>query len=319
MKALDSISIRRTTLCVAMAVAVSLPGISAAGYFDKAKSRAQTAKARVSTAVTQVRQERPLATTLQNIGPDLPDLEIIEIVKELNLKGQLLNTIALMKEIQADYQYFSGGTGCEAECAEFREELKDVFGDFLSLVREVPVLSADGALVDNLERALRVIDYIPPRALYLMWQLISGQLEQIRMAAGSMLQALDSLPPLEDDGGISRSTQSTSNTTEAGFCEWLDDKPFVDLVQARLEMFAWKLKTAADLIPDVGAEATFAGSAGVAAGVAAEVSGEATVSFKPSDHPKIALKVIAIIPERINWAIKINVLRAEVGCKIAGD
>ena len=130
MKALDSISIRRTTLCVAMAVAVSLPGISAAGYFDKAKSRAQTAKARVSTAVTQVRQERPLATTLQNIGPDLPDLEIIEIVKELNLKGQLLNTIALMKEIQADYQYFSGGTGCEAECAEFREELKGVFADF---------------------------------------------------------------------------------------------------------------------------------------------------------------------------------------------
>jgi hypothetical protein len=318
MKKLNSTSIRRTTLCVAMAIAVSIPGIATAGLLDKAKNRAQTAKARVSSTVTQVRQERPLATTLQNIGPNLPDLEIIEIVKELNLKEQLLNTIALMREIQADYQYFSGGTGCEAECAEFREELKGVFGDFLSLVREVPVLSADGALVDNLERALRVIDYIPPRALYPMWQLISGQLEQIRIAAGSMLQDLDSLPPLEDDGDISRSTQSTGNTTDAGLCEWLDDKPFVDLVQARLEMFAWKLKTAADLIPDVGAEATAGAAAGVAAGAAAEGNAEATVSFKPSDHPKIVLKVIAIIPERINWAIKINRLRAEVGCKIAG-
>jgi hypothetical protein len=52
--------------------------------------------------------------------------------------------------------------------------------------------------------------------------------------------------------------------------------------------------------------------------VAATVSADTGVSVKPTDQLKILLKAVAFIPERINWAIKINTLRAEVGCKIAG-
>jgi hypothetical protein len=313
MKALDPTSIRRTTLCVAMAIAVSVPSIATAGLLDKAKNRAQTAKARVSTTVTLVRQERPAANALKNIGQNLPDMEILEKVKELNIKEQLINTIRLMKEMQVDYQYFSGGSDCEAHCAEFREELKGVFADFLSLIDEVPVLSADPTLVDNLERVSNLIDYIPPRALYLMWQVLSGQLEQVRVAATTIRQDLASLPLLEDDNAGT----GTSSTGEA-FCGWLEEKPFVNLVQARLEMFAWRVKTAVDLIPDIEVKGDVGAEAGAAAGVAATVSADTGVSVKPTDQLKILLKAVAFIPERINWAIKINTLRAEVGCKIAG-
>ena len=55
LKALNFISIHRTALCVAMAVAVFLPEISVAGFFGKAKNRAQMAKVKVSTTVTRVR------------------------------------------------------------------------------------------------------------------------------------------------------------------------------------------------------------------------------------------------------------------------
>ena len=103
-----SANIRRTTICFATALAVSLPSIAEAGLLDRAKSRAQTAKSKATTTLSIVRQKRPVATAIQNVRNNrpianavqnatgnLPDpAELFEMVQELHLMEQLRNLFA---------------------------------------------------------------------------------------------------------------------------------------------------------------------------------------------------------------------------------
>lgn len=310
MKTINYKSIRLSAIAVATAFAITVPSVGNAGWFNQAKAKVQTVKSNVTS-------------TARNVGQNMSEMEIIQKVQELNLKEQLLETIALMQQMQSDYQYFTGGSGCAADCARFRIELKNVLNEFISLVYDVPVLRADGALISNLERTVNIVDYIPPRALYLMWQSLDGQLEQIRTGVNEIRQQLTLLPPLQGDdnevnysadaqGTSSRSTSNNSSNRGDAFCGWVnrDQKAGVELLQARLEMFAWRLKSAADIIPDIEVK----GEAGAAAGI----FGSAGAGIKPTDQVKMLFQMIAYIPERINWAIKINSLRAKVGCQLAG-
>lgn len=133
-------------------------------------------------------------------------------------------------------------------------------------------------------------------------------------------QTLDSLPPLMDPAGFGANTlhssadaRGTSGSNPGGICGWVNqaDKPVLELVQARLEMLGWELEKAEGLIPDVSVK----GEAGASAGAAvANGTASAGASVKPTDGLKIGLKLLAYVPQRINWAIKINTLRAKVVC-----
>ncbi|MFC1773301.1 hypothetical protein ACFL3A_08115 [Pseudomonadota bacterium] len=318
MNTVNPTPVRHTAICVFTALAISLPGTGSAGLYDKAKARTQAVKAKVSNTVSTVRQNQPIASAFQNLGQNLPGTELIDQVHELNPMEQFQNTRILLNQMQADYQYFSGGEGCAAECATFRMDLKTILDDFLRLADEVPALNANSRITESIQRTSGLIDYIPPRALYLMWQAIGSRLDDLHSVPDQIRGILAALPPVEDIPDITVGYANIAGEQVAGsrMCEWADkeQKPFIELYQAKLEKLAWVLKTVEGFIPDVEAEGEVGVEAGIAVGM---VTGSAAVSLKPTDQLKIALKALAVVPESVNWMIKMNTLRAKAVCATA--
>ncbi len=311
-----STQIRRTAICAATALAVSLPGAASAGVFDKAKSNVTKVRKTVkSTAVSIVRKAKTIPNPIENLPGELPGSELFDIAQELQLMEQLRETLELLRQGQADYRDFSGGTfGCEGECQAFRGELKNLFGDLLSLAEEVPVLSKRSSLIANIERLSGLIDYVPARALYLMWQATGDQIDQVRTAAETIRQTLIALPPMVDLSDIAAAVDAGGTfVADSPMCGWVNqkNKPVLEWVQVELEGLAWALNTIDGFIPDVEIKV----DAGVSAG-AAVANGEAAtgVAIKPTDSLKIALKVAATVPEAINMAIKVSTARASIVC-----
>ncbi len=309
--------IRRTAICLATALAVSLPGAASAGFLDKAKSKAKSSVVHLSNTANNAKrkQKQRLAQALGHVSGNVPGAELFELTGQFNLMEQLKNNIALMQRMNADYVRFSGGGfGCQAECKAFRAELKATFDDFLLLVEEVPVLDQKPGLYENVARVADLIDVVPPRALYLMWQALDDQLDDVRKAADDIRYMLAALPPLDDVSDIAVYAQMAGQVTaDSPLCKWADKEqtPFVDLVQGELEYIAWAISKVEGFVPDVEIKIAVGASAG-----AAVANGEAETGAggKPTDAIKIALKILATIPETVNWAIKINVLRAKAVC-----
>lgn len=313
MKTITTAQFRHTLISLATAAAIALPGLASAGFGD----RIQKVKTKTGVHITNVRENRPLVKAVEQVKA--PAADIFQKVQELQVMEQFRDSMELVNQMQADYQYFSGGHGCSATCASFRASLKNIFNDFSSLVADVPALSGNQELVANIQRTSDLIDYIPPRALYLMWQAMSTKVAELEAMAYEIRQTLDSLPPLMDPSGFGPNTRTASagtrGTSSRGdrMCEWVNeaDKPVIDLIQARLEMLGWEIEKVEGMIPDVSVK----GEAGASAGAAvANGTASAGASAKPTDIPKIGLKLIAYVPQRINWAIKLNMLRAKVAC-----
>lgn len=303
---------RRTFISLAAAVAVAVPGIASAGFGD----RVQAVKTRTNLHITNVRENRPVRSAVSEAKE--PAAEIFQQVKDMQVMEQFRQSMGLMKEMQADYVHFTGGEGCNANCATFRTRFKNIFNDFSVLVDEVPALSGNDNLKANIRRMSNLVDHMPPRALYLMWQATSSRLTEMESMADEIRQALVNLPPLMRHSTrgapqTSADTRSAGSGSGSGLCAWSDqdDKPYVELIQARLEQLGWTFEKLAGIIPDL----MVRGEAGVSAG-AAVTNGEASaaVGMKPSDSMKISLKVLAAVPQEINWIIRINLLRARAYC-----
>lgn len=309
--------IRRTAVSIATALTLAVPGLASAGLADRAKARVQTVKTNASVYITHVQENRPLEKakdTAADIFQDVQEMQVVEQFKE---------GMQLIKHMQADYQHFTGGQGCGATCSDFRTSLRTTFDNFASLAGDVPALSRNTQLIHNLQRTSNLVDHIPSRALYLMWQTMSEKTAEFESMSSEIRQILDTLPPLADpisfspnpahDAAAARSTAGSSN---GGLCAWVrqENKPNIELLQARLEWMGWVLEKAEGMVPDVETKAESGASAG-----AAVANGTASVgaSVKPTDSLKIGLKTLALVPQSINWAIKINMLRAKVACPAA--
>ena len=151
--------IRTSGICFITAAAISLSATSHAGWFDNAKNKVNSVKTKVSNKTSKIRS---------NVNQKIANNDIINTVKKLEVKDQLTNMLDLMKEMQRDYNYFSGGSGCGGECANFRFQLKEAFYEYILLAKEVPSLNADGMLIKNLERA---VDLIQARLEHIAWLL----------------------------------------------------------------------------------------------------------------------------------------------------
>lgn len=310
-------SIRRAGIATLTALAIALPGLASAGPFDRISNKSQSVKARTTQAVSKVRQERPVASALQGMGDNLPDLSLIEDIQKFDPRQQFNNTTRLLKKMQQDYDYFSGGQGCSAECASFRAELKSVFNDYLALTGEVPALAENTRLVEGIQRVTDLIDFIPPRALYQLWQAIGSRIDDLQSVPQQMRQILAALPVMEAvSATVDTANSAGSRVADSRMCEWADkeQKPFIALYQARLERAAWAIGTVAELIPEIEVSGEVGVEAGVGVGM---VTGSAEFTLKPTDALKIALKVLKVVPETINWSIKMNSLRADALCATA--
>ena len=232
---------------------------------------------------------------------------------------QLKQTMGMFRQMQKEYQYFTGGEGCAATCASFRSRLKNTLNDTLALAVDIPALNSQEDVLENLQRMSVMIDYVPPRALYLMWQTIGAKMAQLESTVGTIRQTLDSMPPLLDPATFGPNTLvgggvNAVQSAQSRVCEWSaqQNTPNLDLIQGRLELMGWELEKSASLIPDL----IVKGEGGASAGAAvANATASASVGVKPTDTLKLALNLLALIPERINWAIKLNVLRAKVICQ----
>ncbi|MDP3421235.1 MAG: hypothetical protein Q8S10_09940 [Thiobacillus sp.] len=309
--------LRRTAVSIATALAVVVPGLASAALVDRAKARVQTAQTNASTFVNKVQENRPLEKAKDSAT------EIFQNVQEMQVLEQFKESVQLIKHMQAHYQHFSGGRGCGATCSDFRRSLKNTFDNFASLAGDVPALSRNTQLIYNLQRTSNLVDYIPSRALYVMWQTMSAKTTEFESMSGEIRQILDSLPPLADPASFSpnpahdaAAAQSTAGSGNGGLCAWVrqEDKPKIELLQARLEWMGWALEKVEGMIPDIETKAETGASAG-----AAVANGTASLgaSIKPTDSLKIGLKALATVPQSINWAIKINMLRAKVACPAA--
>lgn len=315
MKTNATTRIRRTAISLATAIAIAAPGLAAAGLGD----RIQMVKTNAGVHITNLRESRPLAQMVENAAA--PAAEIFQKVRDLQVLEQFNEAVELMNAMQADYQYFSGGQGCSATCASFRASLKNIFNNFASLIGDVPALSGNLQLIANIQRTSNLIDYMPPRALYLMWQAMSAKVGELESMTYEIRQTLDSLPPLMDPSSFGANTMSVAANSASnagpgngGMCAWVnrEQKPVIELIQARLEMLGWELEKVEGMIPDIEVK----GEAGASAGAAvANGTASAGASLKPTDGLKIGLKLLAYVPQRINWAIKLNTLRAKVVCR----
>jgi hypothetical protein len=329
--------IHRSIVCIATAIAVAAPGLARAELGARVKARVEMIKTNGGTLISNVRgnaqdrfedvrerigdEHQPLLDAIE--GARGSGAEIFEEIKRMRVLEQLRQTAAMIRQMQTDYEHFSGGEGCGGTCAGFRSSLKAIVDSFVALALEVPALSNARGLVENLQRMSRLIDYVPPRALYLMWQTMSGQIAELELIAEEIRHALASLPPLTAPSSVSasavgasadsRSTASAGGSGGGGFCDWANQekKPVIDLVQAHLERLGWGLEKIADLIPDVEVKGEGGASAGAAV---ANGTASAGVGVKPTDAPKTLLKAIALIPQELNWVIKLNILRAKVVC-----
>jgi hypothetical protein len=291
--------------------------MSTAGPFDRVSAKVQNAKARTTQVVNRVREERPVASALQGLGGNVLDLSLIEEIQSFKPAEQFRNVRGLVEEMQQDYSYFSGGQGCGAECANFRYELKSLFNDYLALTGEVPALAGNTRLVDNIQRISDLVDYVPPRALYLLWQAIGSRIDDLGSIPEQIRQIQATLPVMEV---VSNSVETVNNVgsrvDDSRLCAWTEQehKPFIALYQGRLERAAWVIGAVGELIPEL----EVSGEVGVEGGVAAVmVTGSAEFTLKPTDTLKIGLKVMKLVPESVNWSIKMNLLRAEALCATA--
>lgn len=308
MNTLTTARIRRTVLTIATAVAIAVPGLAAsAGFAD----RIQTIKTKAGVHITNVQQNRPrpVAKAVENVTA--PASGVFQKVKDLQVVEQFNQTMELVQRMQADYQYFSGGQGCDATCASFRASLKHIFTDYVALIGEVPALSGNTQLIANIQRTADLLDYMPPRALYLMWQAMAAKVAELEGMTQEIRQTLSSLPPLTEPApGAAMDTRNSAGND--GVCAWAaQDKPVLELIQARLELMGWELEKVEGLIPDIEIKGEAGGEAGVAV---ANATASAGAGVKPTDGLKSALKLMAYVPQRINWSIKMNVLRAKAVC-----
>ncbi|MFP5506234.1 MAG: hypothetical protein ACLGH6_08550 [Gammaproteobacteria bacterium] len=311
MNTLTTARIRRSFLTLATAVAIAVPGLgSAAGFAD----RIQTIKTKAGVHITNVQQNRPrpLAKAVENVAA--PANGVFQKVKDLQVVEQFNQTMELVQRMQADYQYFSGGQGCSGTCAGFRASLKNIFTDYVALIGEVPALSGNTQLIANIQRSADLLDYMPPRALYLMWQAMAAKVAELEGMTQEIRQTLYNLPPLTEPApGVALDIRSSSSSAgNGGVCAWAgQDKPVLELIQARLELMGWELEKVEGLIPDIEVKGEAGGEAGVAV---ANATASAGAGVKPTDGLKSALKLMAYVPQRINWSIKMNVLRAKAVC-----
>ena len=303
-----SSQIRKASVITAVVFAIALPGTADAGLWDKAKSRAQRAASNAGKVVSVIREKKPVANALQNAGHNLPVYRLFELVQQLHLKEQIENTVAYIQQVQADYRSFSGGQfGCEGECKAFRSELKGLFTDFIFTIEDAPVMQKRNGLIDNLERLSNLIDYVPPRALYLMWQTTGDQLDELRDTIETVRRAFIGLPP------FMMAPRITAAVADSQACAWIKqkDKPVVEWLQVEMEGLAWGLKTIEGFIPDAEVKVEGGGEAGAAV---ANVTAAGGVGAKPTDSLKIALNVAATVPEAINMGIKIRIARMKMVC-----
>jgi hypothetical protein len=299
--------IRRTAIVAATALTVALPGAADAGLLNKAKSQARQAASKASNVVSIVRERKPVRNAIQNALPEAPGADLFEMVGELQITQQLRETLELLRQIQSEYRTFSGGSGCNARCQTFRTDLKGLFADFMFVVEDAPVVQNRAGLVDNIERLSNLIDYVPPRALYLMWQAMRDQIDGVRGTMETVRVALQELPD------FMKVQQVSATLADSRACAWVNqkDKPVVEWLQAEMEGLAWSLKTIEGFIPDVKVKGDVGASAG-----AAVANGEAAagVGVKITDTLKIGLKVAATVPEGINMGIKVRMARMKLLC-----
>lgn len=332
MQATTHPKLRNTAVCI-LAAAISLPSLAFAGWFGQGLGGSiHTIKTQTGIVVTNIRDHHPLAqaakkdsrnlsNTAQQLGGDIKQLPVVQgaqqtsqtlfnTVQQLHVLKQLTGGVQLVRQVEKNYSAFTSPGECSGTCASFRGQLQNIFASFLSLVQTVPALENRPVLTKNLTRAADLIDYIPPRALYLMYKSLAPRITQLQNTADDLRQTLASLPTLESSSGFNLSGTGTA------ICGWVgqSNKPFLKLFQARLQYNSWVLTTAASMIPTI----DVSGHAGAAAGVAvADGTASAGVSVAPTDEVKTMLTDLASVFDQLNWSIKLNILRAQVVCSVA--
>jgi len=240
--------VRSATAAALIASFVFIPANSSAGLRDR------------------VQQARSDVTELKNkVQGKLEDVK--DKVEDLNGEGleQLMETVASMveyvKNAQAGYKDFVGAQKCAANspCGGYRAGLRKMIESFINLPKELPFMEHVPPAVRQLEKIVKLVEFIPLPLLYAsekvlgnVFEDIQYRLELVKYAAGQMprLPTMTELNHASADSSRSSSTLSRSSSAPSSttfpYCTAVLDtgKPHIELLAKSLEHlgdFLWDL------------------------------------------------------------------------------
>jgi hypothetical protein len=250
--------------------------INTAGNFTKAV-RTLTASALIASFVCiptassagmrdRVQQVRNDVTELKNKVQGKVD-DVKDKVEDLNGEGleQLMETVASMveyvKNAQAGYKDFVAAQKCAANspCGTFRIGLRKMIESFINLPKEMPFMEHVPPAARQLEKIVKLVEFIPLPLLYASEKVLGNVFEDIQYRLELVKYAASQMPPLPTmtelnhasayssrNSSVSSRSSSASSSTTFPYCTAVLDtgKPHIELLAKSLEHlgdFLWDL------------------------------------------------------------------------------
>ena len=287
-KIFNSRNARNVAVSAVMTVVIALPGTSFAGGWwannsgvTKVRAKVQSVKTnvvhKVEKAPGKVKDKiEDVADKLNEIYAQIQDNQpLLNQIKDGPLIGAIGDTLQFLQENQAEYQQFVSQEG-----EYFRDDIRNLLSDFIDISQEFPVARQKSKVVEQMQKALTLIDKLPPVFLYPMYKAIGPKLEEMQLMISSLrtkLAALPELPPLKD-------LYMDPMAHAESMCNFVTDKKVavhVATIQAILKTGVWSVGVVLDNLPkDLTVNATVVGGGGT------------TVSAHPARAPFNMIKMI---------------------------
>ncbi len=287
-KIFNTRSVRNVAASAFITVAILLPSTSFAGGWWAENAGVTKVRAKVQTVKTNAAQKVKQAPgnvkdKIEDVADKLNDIyaQIEENRPLLNQMkdGQLMHAIGdTMKFLQDNQDEFQQFVAQEGEY--FRDDVRNLLSDFVAISQDFPVARQKGKVAEQMQKAIALIDKLPPVFLYPMYKAIGPKLEEMQLLVSSLrtkLAALPELPPMND---LIIDPMAHAQT----MCDFVTDKKVavhVATIQAVLKTGVWSMGVILDKLPqDLNISVTVVGGGGL------------TIASHPARAPFNTIKTI---------------------------
>ena len=282
-------SARKVAACSVLAIAIAMPATSfaAGGYWSQNRgiTKVRTKVQKVSKKVVKKAAASPAKAKerIENLADQVEEIvaqirenqPLLNHIKDGPLVSAIGDTLKFMQENQADFQQFVSQEG-----EYFRDDIRNLLSDFIAISQESPVARQKGKVLEKMQKAVKLIDKLPPVFLYPMYKSVGPRLEEMQQMVFSMRSKLAALPKLPPMMELYKDPMAHAQT----MCDFVNDKKVavhVATIQAILKTGVWSVGVVLDQLPkDLTVNATVVGGGGT------------TVSAHPARMPFNVIKTI---------------------------
>ena len=225
----------------------------------KVKDKIEDVVDKVQEIYEQIEENRPL----------------LNQIKDGALMGAIGDTVKFVQDNQAEFKEF-----VDREGEYFRDDIKNLLSDFIAISQESPVARQKGKVLEKMQKALDLIDKLPPVFLYPMYKAVGPKLEEMQEMISSLRTKLASLPKLPPLMQLYTDPMDHAQT----MCDFVTDKTVavhVATIQAILKTGVFSMGVVLDQLPqDLNISVTVVGGGGL------------TIACHPARAPFSIIKAI---------------------------